>query len=1091
VGQVRARRIIYALVACLVAAGWVRPVAAQELLRITRNMPGESKLLDVAADEVATWVEDGKLVVMARGNVLVQMGTLHARFTQGILWIDLQGRQKTKILHADLYAEGDLRVQNGTENKLGSKGLLDINTRGTLELKSIKSRVAQQVRREDELYRRALAERAATLPPVAHTPQVQPRATPGTQSAPTIQRTNYEPAQPSQPSQPAPSLPPPPVQPGLAPGGPPPSPSAAAIPGITPAIQPPVPPSGPPPGPPTAAVQPPGTAPPPRALAATPQPPGTPAPLHQFSIQPRRPGGFQFQKLGPLPTGEDVLLVTGGAIINVSSSADRTELLDIAADRVVVWMRGNAQEAFDNMRRPGGETSRDLEFYLSGNVEIRSRQGTEDRTLRADEVYYDTSRHVALAFTSDLEFKQPGLPDPVHMQAHELHQLDINKFEALETRIFSSRTPGDPGLTVVFAKATLEQQKVIKKSIFGRTVTDRLTGEPLSEPQQLVRGDSVFLKLEDIPVFYLPFVQGDAHDPLGPIQNFNFGYNHIFGAQFSTTLNVYDLLGITPSPGTRWRMDLDYLSSRGPAFGTEFDYGGKDLFGIKNQYSGLVKAWGIYDTGTDILGGGRGELDEHPNWRGRFLWRQNVFDLPYGFTVQSQLAALSDKNLLEQYYKLEFDSDINQETFLYVKQQRDNWAWTFLAEPRIRSWVTETESLPRLDGYLIGQSFFDRITYNAHASAGYFRLLTTDQPPPPVEATQQNVNTARFDLWQDASLPFYLGPIKVAPYVVLDLTEYTKDLNGDTVGRVYGGGGVRASMPLTRLYPDVQSSLFNLNGLNHKIVLSTNYYVAQSTEPFSRFPQLDMLDDDATDQARRDITPIQPLINPANGLALATSPLYNPQTYAIRRLVDNRIDTLDDIEVLQLDIRQRLQTKRGYPGQQHIVDWMTLDLSASIFPHSNRDNFGDTFGFLEYDWLWNIGDRTALASTGWIDSLDQNAREFTFGAFLNRPDRTNFYLGYRQIDPIQSKAVTAAVTYVFSPKYATTLSSTYDFGTNQSLSNSLVLTRMGTDLQVSLGFTYNALQNNFGVVFEILPNLAANTAKRFGIPAFGSGALGH
>jgi hypothetical protein len=206
--------------------------------------------------------------------------------------------------------------------------------------------------------------------------------------------------------------------------------------------------------------------------------------------------------------------------------------------------------------------------------------------------------------------------------------------------------------------------------------------------------------------------------------------------------------------------------------------------------------------------------------------------------------------------------------------------------------------------------------------------------------------------------------------------------------------------------------------------------------------------------------------------------------------VDNRIDTLDDIEVLQLDLRQRLQTKRGYPGQQHIVDWMTLDLSASIFPHSNRDNFGDTLGFLEYDWLWNIGDRTALASTGWIDAVNQDAHEFTFGAFLNRPDRTNFYLGYRQIDPVQSKAVTAAVTYVFSPKYATTISSTYDFGTNQSLSNSLVLTRMGSDLQVSLGFTYNALQNNFGVVFEILPNLAANTAKRLGIPAFGSGILG-
>ena len=52
-----------------------------------------------------------------------------------------------------------------------------------------------------------------------------------------------------------------------------------------------------------------------------------------------------------------------------------------------------------------------------------------------------------------------------------------------------------------------------------------------------------------------------------------------------------------------------------------------------------------------------------------------------------------------------------------------------------------------------------------------------------------------------------------------------------------------------------------------------------------------------------------------------------------------------------------------------------------------------------------------------------------------------------------------------------TASSTYDFGTHQSLANSLVLTRMGSDLQVSLGLTYNAIVNTFGVTFEIVPNL--------------------
>jgi hypothetical protein len=1060
------------------------------LVRVTRNVAGESKPLDVAADTVATWMEDGKLVIVARGNVLVQMGVFHARFAQGILWLELSRQKATRVLHADVYAEGGLRVENGTEIKRGAAGILDLNTRGTLEVKSIKSRVAQQVQRDDPLYQRALNQRDPS-PVVPASGQQQP-------GPPPIRRANYQP--PGSPS-PAPQMPPPPdPPPGAAPSGPAPTPGGPGA-AINPNARPPVPPQlappvGTPPSPMQgAAGQPPGTAPPARSLATLPQTPGTPAPLRQFSIAPRRPGSFEFMQLPPLSTGEQVVVVTNGVIMTVRG-LDRLDLLDIAADRLVLWTRGNVQELFTNMQRPGGETGRELEFYLSGNVEIRSHQDNQDRLIRAEEVYYDAYRNVAVAINADLEFKQPGLPDPVHLQARELHQLAPEKFEATESRIFSSRTPGDPGLTVVFARATLEQKKIIKKSIFGRTVTDRLTGEPLYEPQQLVHGDNVFLKIEDVPIFYLPFVQGDAHDPLGPIQNFNFGYNKIFGGQFQTTINVYDLIGLSPAPGTRWRLDLDYMTARGPGLGTEFDYGGRDLFDIPNRYDGLVKAWGIHDSGTDNLGGGRGPEDNHPEWRGRVLWRQNVFDLPYGFTLQSQLSVLSDKNFLEQYYKIEFDTDVNQATFAYLKQQQDNWAWTILAEPRIRNWVTETESLPRLDGWLIGQSFFDRLTYNAHASAGYLRLMTTDQPPPPVVSTDVNVSTGRFDLWQDLSLPFYVGPVKVVPYGVLDLTEYTADINDQTRGRVYGGGGVRASMPLTKLYPDVQSVLWNLNGINHKIVLTTNFYAAQTNEHFTQFPQLDRLYDDATDQAIRDITPLQPVFNPTFGPMLATlgqpNSLYNPQRYAIRRLLDTNIETLDDIEVLQLDLRQRLQTKRGYPGQQHEVDWMILDLSGSYFPKANRDDFGEHFAFLQYDWLWNIGDRTALASTGWIDPVEDGARVFTIGAYLNRPDRTSFYLGYRQIDPVQSKAVTWAFTYIFSPKYATTFSSTYDFGVNQhqSLSNSLVLTRMGSDLQVSLGFTYNAIQNNFGFVFEILPNLAAQSSRRIGMPAFGSSTLG-
>lgn len=826
--------------------------------------------------------------------------------------------------------------------------------------------------------------------------------------------------------------------------------------------------------------------PPPVALGPvlTPAAPPPVNPQRVLNIAPRTSAPFQvgvFQ----MPNGEQVIVVTGGVLLTVRN-AGNIGLIDIEAEQLVFWTRGDSNIAIDKLRSSDGLTSGEQEFFLSGDVQIRNRTGPQERNLKAESVYYDVRRNVAVARVAELELRDPKLPQTLHVKAREIHQLGPKKFEADEAAISASRLPSDPGLQIQLTHVTLEDIEYEKKTLFGIPVLDQVTGAPQKGSERLVRGENAVLRLEGVPVFYLPFLQGDANEPLGPLQTVTFRQDNIFGTQVLTTFNVYSLFGVDPLPGTRWSLNADYLSDRGPALGTEYQYAGKNLLGFEGPFVGKVKMYGIYDSGVDVLGGGRGENDDHPFWRGRVLaqHQQKLFE---NVTYQGQLGLLSDKNFLEQYYKPEFDTGLNQETFAYLKYQRDNVAATFLAKPNVRNWVTEDVWLPRVDGYGLGISLFDLFTYNIRGSAGFGRLMPTRVAPFAYQPTDGAVSTGRFDVNQDLSLPFYLGPVKMVPYGVLDLTSFTQDLNGDSIGRVYGGGGVRASIPFTRLYPDVQSDLFNLSGINHKIVVSGNYFNAKSNEPYSMFAQLDRLNDDATDQALRDITPQQPTLNPANGVALQTAPWFNYQTYAIRRLVDNRVDTIDSIEVLQADIRQRWQTKRGYPGQQHVVDYFTLDLSASYFPRADRDNFGKEFAFLAYDAVWNIGDRTALTSSALFDPFDPGTEVLTFGAFLNRPDRTNFFVGYRIINPVESRALTAAVTYLFSPKYAITASMTYDFGISEALSNSLVITRMGSDLTVSFGFTYNALVNNFGFTLEVVPNIIATNRTRAVMPtAFGT-----
>jgi len=1101
--------IAYGVVALLVVGLMRAPAPAQDLVRKSLFKPGDPQPIQLYADEISTWLEGGKRVFLLKGRVYVEQGINKLRADQGVAWVDEARKKNTGIYYVDLYADGEVVFEEASRRTPAAKAHLELATRGEVRIKAYASKVAQRPLPQDPVYRRARTEtQGAALS--GHGPRTAIQKVSGEDQLP-LPPTPVEQKRPSAAPPPASPLSPEPGPPTV---GPPPLP-APMLPQNQAIPKPPPREASSAFGPPSSALKPekavstvsrapgqttqgpapvapavppassfPGLAPPVPLVPG----PALAAPPRSVKIRPRSSLDIKAKSFPPV-NGETPWVVTTGVIISVTNPTDQSAFLDIEADRMVVWKRGGATDLFGDRRGPQGEADgQQVEFYLAGNVEIRNKTSKETQTLRADEVYYDVGRNVAVALRADLEVMQPKLLYPLHVTGEQVLQIGPKLFQATQSEVFSSALPSDPGLRVTVVEATLEERDVVKRTIFGFPYIDRETGLERTEAQKIFRGRRMVLHVEDVPIFYLPYIQGDPEDPLGPLEALSFKYNDIFGFQFYSTFNVYDLLGIDPIPGTRWRLFLDYLSKRGPAAGTEYDFAGSDLFGIPNHYQGLLKAYGIYDTGDDILGGDRGRFAflapgtrvpiDHPDWRGRLFGRLNVLDLPAGFLFQGQLSLLSDRGFHEQYFNQEFVNGLDQDTYGYLKQQQNQWAWSILVEPRLHDWFTSTEWLPRADYFLLGQKLLDNwFTYNLWANAGYGRLRPTEEPSFAYGPTDRRVDTGRFDVIQELSLPLAVGPFKVVPYVVGDITYYTEDLFGDDQARFYGGGGARASLPFSRLYPDACSELFNLNGVFHKIVVSGNYYHAVSDTSMFRLPQLDRLNDDATDQALRDIRVRQLELNPEFGAFLISSPIFDPQLYALRRLILSRIDTRDDIEVLQLGLRQRWQTKRGFPGNQHIIDWMTLDLQGSIFPHSDRDSFGETVGILEYDWIWNIGDRTALVSNGWFEPVEDGPRVFNFGATLNRPDRTSLYLGYRHIDPLESRAVVGALSYAFSAKYAITASSVYDFGVDNQV-NSLTLTRIGTDLQVSLSVHHNSILDNFGVGLEIMPNLLPASSRR-------------
>ncbi|MGL4422593.1 MAG: hypothetical protein ACRCZF_18135, partial [Gemmataceae bacterium] len=336
------------------------------------------------------------------------------------------------------------------------------------------------------------------------------------------------------------------------------------------------------------------------------------------------------------------------------------------------------------------------------------------------------------------------------------------------------------------------------------------------------------------------------------------GNDQVFGFQLLSTWDIYKLIALKAPKGHSWRLNLDYLSDRGTGFGTDYDLSAPSLFGFGNQLSSTLRLYGIRDGGFDNIGQ-RGPEPEKPDVRYRALWtyQQELFAdrepetmLYTGAQVnfQRQFAWSSDKNFLEQYYYQEFAFGQNQETFGFLHASNGPWYGSLLVQGgQDRKWMTETQWLPKADAALIGQSFFDLLLYDARASAGYAQSRPATIPALPVLSTEQRLNTGRFNLTQDLSVPLDVGPLKVAPYGVLDLTHYTEDLKGNSRSRVLGGGGVRSAITLSQIYTGAFSELFNVRGLNHKVTLHGNYYNAASNVPYTDLPLLDRLNDDSID----------------------------------------------------------------------------------------------------------------------------------------------------------------------------------------------------------------------------------------------------
>lgn len=837
------------------------------------------------------------------------------------------------------------------------------------------------------------------------------------------------------------------------------------------------------------------------AQFAAPLPPPASAPLtvvppKRIRVFPRGAAGIPVQWF-PSPSGaEQIGVVSAGVQIVVEGvtvqNVPRLGEMDVGAvtiltDRAVIWTNSNVASDLAGGNASVGDAV--WEFYLEGNIVFR--QG--NRVIYADRMYYNATQEYGVVLAAEVLTPVPEYEGLVRLKADVLQQLNRQTFVAQGAAITTSRL-GVPRYWLQSETITFQDNEVAHVDpLTGLPIIDPRTGEPVVDHQMRAESRNNWVFVGSVPVFYWPTISTNFEDSTFYIQSLRVGNDRVFGFQLGADLNMFQLLGVEAPKGVEWTLGTDYFSERGLGFGTDLRYEGEST-SFSGPYRGFFDAWFIDDHGQDNLGRDRRSLEPEEDFRGRLLFNHR-HRLPDGYKVTAEAGWISDRNFLEQYFEEEWDEQKDQVTALELNRTVDNMSWSILGQVRVNEFFTQTNWLPRFDHYLLGQDVLGFATWHAHSHVGYGHLEVATPPENPAEFPvaqlpwEVEAEGVRAATRQEIDVPLLLGPVKVVPYALGEIGHWQEDIYQEEVTRLYGQTGVRSSLSMWTADSLVESRLFNLNGLAHKVTFESDFFWAEADEDLSRLPLYDPLDDDAQEHFRRRF------IHRTFGGVLP--PEFEERFYAVRSGMQSWVsaastEIAEDLTAARLGVSQRWQTKRGLPGQQRIVDWIALDVEGVLFPKADRDNFGQELGLVNYEFRWHVGDRVALLSDGFYDFFHDGLRTVSLGTLLTRPGRTEFYLGIRSIEgPISANIITASTKYRMSEKWIANASTSYDLGPTGNIGQLIGLTRIGESALVHVGVNVDASRGNVGAMVAVEPRfLPSRRSTIAGVPLPPPGVLG-
>ncbi len=762
--------------------------------------------------------------------------------------------------------------------------------------------------------------------------------------------------------------------------------------------------------------------------------------------------------------GLDIATVTGRVYLSQQQD-EQGGLLELQADNAVIYSsedRGSTGMQIGTEGLLGGVASVSA-IYMSGNVVMTEGQ----RTIRADEVYYDFEGKKAIAVNAVMRNFDVSRGIPIYVRATKLRQVAENQFTAEDITLTSSE--------FYLPQISLNASNVI---ITDTTTIDERSGK-LSDSSFDAQMHDVRLKLEETTIFHWPYIRSNLQRPDIPLKGIRTGHDSIRGTFVETRWYLSRLLGLREPEGTKGTLSLDYYGERGPGAGTEIEYEREDYFG---RLFGYV----MRDTGEDRLGrvSSRRDLEPDDKARGWFSFEHRHF-LPYRWQLTTGVNYESDERFVESFYRDIFNIGDERETYIHLKRIEDNWGISFLGKGRLNGFADELEEMPSAEFHLTGQSLFDdRFTLYSDSQGGYFRQRIGNEHATVIDEERYIFGSHRTEL--DMPVNVHHKRIKIVPFVAGtfgydDRSGFTRTLvDGSNTGvkgeeEVWiGEAGVRLSSQYWKVYPNVSSRLWDLNQLRHIITPQLTAVAYEESE--SAVKQHDVLN-----------------VAISQRLQTKRGPADNQSTVDWVRL-DVDFTWVDEPEGPGVAFADRFIWNKPFVPLRVLSAPSILNGDLGDMSLGRIEMFGPRRNYLGADLLWQVSGTTAVLADLNYDMKSGVVQQLNIGLSQTRWPDLSYYIGSRYLKRLKvldeqgSNAFVFGVNYAVNERYTAVFSQQYDFDYGSNIRSDFSLIRRYHRMYCGLTFSIDESLDRQAIALSIwpqgVPEMAMDVGNHIGFGGY-------